>query len=302
VPIYLPPLSRRRFLGQALRAGAAAAFGRSLVAEAKNADPDFWALLSDIHLAANRNQVERRVNMAEHFTKVSQELLSLPRRPAGVFINGDCAYATGERGDYAVVGEMLGPLRKNQMPIHLSLGNHDNRERFWEAFQEAKAAQRPVADKYVALLPTPRANWFILDSLETTAVTPGLLGREQLDWLAKTLDANPNKPALVIIHHNPGLGANLGLKDTALLFEIIRPRRQVKAYLFGHTHAWEATQDDTGLHLVNLPAVAYVFREGEPSGWVHATLQNDGLRLELRCVDHSHKAHGQVVQLKWRAG
>ena len=98
------------------------------------------------------------------------------------------------------------------MPVHLALGNHDNRERFWEALPEEKAAQRPLADRQVALLRTPRANWFVLDSLEKTLSTPGLLGQEQLDWLAGALDANPDKPALVLIHHNPGLSGNIGLE------------------------------------------------------------------------------------------
>ena len=154
----------------------------------------------------------------------------------------------------------------------------------------------------MALLRTPRANWFVLDSLETTLSTPGLLGQEQLDWLAGALDANPDQPALVLIHHNPGLSGNFGLKDTAALFEIIRPRKQVKAYIFGHTHAWNVGQDESGIHLINLPPVSYVFTAGLPTGWVHARLERKGMELELRCVDHSHKSHGQIVKLQWRAG
>lgn len=302
MPIYLPPISRRRFLSRSLKAGAGLALAPSLRAGARDTDANFWALLSDIHLAADRALTSRGVNMTEHFASVSHELLALPSRPAGLFINGDCAFDSGEKGDYALLADLLGPLRQDQMPIHLALGNHDHRGRFWEAFQEAKAAERPVTDKYVALVRAPHANWFVLDSLETTKSTPGLLGREQLDWLAKALDANPEKPALVLVHHNPGMRGNLGLKDTLPLFEVIRPRSQVKAYIFGHTHAWKVEQDSSGIHLINLPAVAYVFRQGEPSGWVNATLEQNGLRLELRCLNPAHKAHGQIVELKWRKG
>jgi hypothetical protein len=53
---------------------------------------------------------------------------------------------------------------------------------------------------------------------------------------------------------------------------------------------------------VNLPPVAYIFQQGDPAGWVHATTRHDGLRMELRCVDNTHKDHGQVVDLKWRRG
>jgi hypothetical protein len=301
VPIHLPAISRRRFLARSITAGAALALGPSLRAAAKPEDPNLWALLSDTHLAADRAQIGRGINMADHFEAVSRELLSLEKRPTGVVINGDCAFNSGLGADYEFIREELKPLREAGMPIHLSLGNHDNRERFWEAFETEKSAKRPLADKQASLLKTPRANWFILDSLETTLATPGLLGKEQLDWLAATLDANADKPALVMIHHNPGISGNLGLKDTMLLYEIIRPRRQVKAYIFGHTHAWSVTQDSSGIHLINLPPVSYLFQEGQPAGWVKASLEKSALHLELLCIDRAHPSHGQKHKLEYRA-
>ena len=302
MPIHLPAISRRQFLIRSLAGGAALALSPSLLAAGKPTDPNAWALLSDIHLAADRSHVARGINMTDHFTSVSGELLALPKCPAGVFITGDCAFNSGQVADYALVADLLRPIRGTQMPVHLALGNHDNRERFWEALQAEKAAPRPLADKQVALLRTPLANWFVLDSLEKTLSTPGLLGREQLDWLAGALDANLDKPALVLVHHNPGISGNIGLKDTAALFEVIRPRKQVKAYIFGHTHAWKVWPDESGIHLINLPPVSYVFTAGEPAGWVHATLERKGMQLELRCVDPTHKSHGQVSKLQWRAG
>jgi Icc protein len=226
----------------------------------------------------------------------------LPKRPAGVFVVGDCAYNSGEKNDYGTFTELLNPVRLAEMPVHLTLGNHDNRERFWDALEEQKAAKRPLADRQAAMVASPQVNWFVLDSLEKTLSTPGLLGQEQLDWLAKVLDENSAKPALILIHHNPGTASSVeGLKDTAALFEVIRPRRQVKAYIFGHTHNWSITRDGSGIHLINLPPVSYVFREGNPSGWVHATLRSDGMRLELRCVDRTRKDHGQTTHLTWRS-
>ena len=302
MPIHLPPITRRQFLMRSLAAGAGLAMGPELRAAMRRTDPDSWALFSDIHIAGDRMKEARGINMADHLAIASREVLALPKRPAGVFVLGDCAFNSGEKADYALVSELLQPIRKDEMPVHLALGNHDHRERFWEALQEEKAAQRPLADKQATLLHGKRANWFILDSLETTLQTPGLIGREQLDWLAQALDANPSLPAVVMVHHNPGKVGNVsGLKDTESLFEIIRPRKQVKAYVFGHTHHWHVKPDPSGIHLVNLPPVAYLFQEGDPAGWVHATLKAESMRLELRCLDQTHKEHGRVLDLKWRA-
>jgi hypothetical protein len=302
MPVHFPPISRRRFLGRVTAAAGALALNHDLFTAESGRDPRSWALLSDTHLAADRALVSRGVNMTNHFKQVADEVLRLPAAPAGVMITGDCAYNTGELTDYSNVGDLLVPMRKAGLPVHLALGNHDNRERFWQAFKEEKEANRPLADRQVALLRTGNVNWYILDSLERTLSSPGLLGPEQLHWLAKALDENPKTPALVVIHHNPGLnGGNLGLKDTFPLFEIIRPRTQVKAYIYGHTHAWKVEPDTSGIHLINLPPVSYVFREGEPIGWVHALIEDGGMQLELSCVEKTHKAHGQKVKLQWRA-
>ena len=301
MPIHLPPLSRRGFLQRLLPAGAGLAVAPELFAASRRADANIWALLADTHIAADPLRIERDINMTDHFKTVSQELLALPQRPAGVFVVGDCAFSKGEPADYAAFTGLLEPLRRGGLPLHLALGNHDQRENFWAALAAKQAAKRPVADKQVALIRSPRVNWFVLDSLEQTLVTPGSLGAAQLAWLAETLDANRKQPAVILVHHNPGTAESIrGLKDTEALFEVIRPRAQVKAYIFGHTHNWKVTADPSGIHLINLPPVAYTFLASNPAGWVQATAQRDGLKLELRCIDPTHKDHAQVLDLKWR--
>ena len=302
MPIHLPPISRRAFFRRALLTGAGLALTPQLSAAMRRTDANSWALLADTHIAADPATVKSKVVMADHFKTAAREIVGLPQRAAGVFVVGDCAMSSGELGEYSQFTGLLDPLRADGLPIHLALGNHDHRENFWAALAENNSARRPVTDKQVALIQSRFVNWFMLDSLDKTLQTPGSLGADQLKWLAKTLDANRKKPAVILVHHNPGDDGKIaGLKDTSALMEIIRPRRQVKAWIYGHTHNWNVSQDESGLHLVNLPPVAYIFREGDPSGWIHATAQRDGMKLELRSIDHAHKAHGQIVGLRWRA-
>jgi len=301
MPIHLPPLSRRSFLRRTLVAGAGLAGAPELFAAAmRRIDANSWALLADPHIDADPKAVNKAVNMTDHLTAVSREVLALPERPAGVFVVGDCAFSKGEPGDYAQFTGLIEPMRAGGLPLHLTLGNHDQRDHFWAALETEKAARRPVADKQVALIKSELVNWFMLDSLEKTLQTPGALGADQLKWLAETLDANAQQAAVIVVHHNPGLDGNLGLKDTEALLEVLRPRRHAKAWVYGHTHNWKVTQDESGIHLVNLPPVSYVFRAGDPAGWVHATLRENGMKLELRSFDPQHPAQGQIVDLKWR--
>lgn len=301
MPIHLLPDSRRAFLRRTLIAGAGLALAPQLSAAMRRTDANSWALLADTHISADPAAVKSKVVMADHLKAAAREIAGLPRRTSGVFVVGDCALSSGELGEYEQLTRLLDPVRDCGLPIHLALGNHDQRDNFRAVLDANPITCRPVADKQVALVQSQSVNWFMLDSLEKTLQTPGSIGADQLKWLAETLDANRKKPAVLLIHHNPGEDKKIaGLKDSGALLEIIRPRRQVKAWFFGHTHNWKVSQDESGLHLVNLPPVAYVFREGDPSGWIHATTRHDGMKLELRSINPAHRAHGQIVDLKWR--
>jgi hypothetical protein len=303
MPIHLPPLSRRQFLARSAAAASALAFGVPLLraAEGAKVDADRFALLSDIHIAADRAFVSRKANMADHLTKAVAEVAALSPRPVAGFINGDLAFGTGQPGDYATMLELLKPVREAGLPLHVTMGNHDHRGRFLAAVPEDQRDKSPVDGRVACLVESPRADWLVLDSLGETNVTPGAVGEEQLKWLASALDARPSKPAIVMVHHNPDPDpTHKALTDTAALLAVLSPRKHVKALLFGHTHAWSVKEQD-GLHLVNLPAVAYAFQEGYPIGWVDWHFTDAGATLELRCVDPADKQQGEKHELKWRA-
>ena len=300
MPLHLAPLSRRDFLRRSLAAGAGLLTLPAL--RAAGADPDRWALLSDTHIAADSSAISRLVNMADHLRASLGEVRALAVPPAGVFVNGDCAFLTGGADDYATFSELLTPIREAGLPIHLTLGNHDDRDVFWTALKNARPAAPPLVSKHVSVVEGARANWFLLDSLDVTNQTPGRLGDEQRDWLAKALDAKTGKPALVMVHHNPipsAPGKKSGLLDTEELLALLAPRRHVKALFFGHTHTWRITEQD-GLHLVNLPAIAYPFKPDEVTGWVDLQLRDGGASLKMNAHDTQHAAHGKITELTWR--
>ncbi|HEY0075290.1 MAG TPA: hypothetical protein VGB77_14415, partial [Abditibacteriaceae bacterium] len=74
---------------------------------------------------------------------------------------------------------------------------------------------------------------------------------------------------------------------------------QVKALIFGHTHRWEFREKD-GIHLVNLPAVAYSFAKEQPTGWTNCVLGEKGAAFQLNTHDKAHPWHKQKKELAWR--
>jgi 3',5'-cyclic AMP phosphodiesterase CpdA len=298
-------VSRRRFLAGALAAGSGLVIPRRLRADPPAADANRFALLSDIHISADRRRIARGVNLVEHFLRARGEILALHPRPAAVFVCGDCAFNEGVPGDYALLRELVEPLRQAGLPPRLVMGNHDRRQNLWQAFPECRPRDPTLPpDKHVTVVESSHATWFLLDSMDQPGSAGGRLGETQLRWLAKALDARPGKPALVMAHHNPErhgwLAGGGGLIDTDALFDVLLPRKQVKAYFFGHSHRWALSRLER-LHLVNLPTTAYVFDSKQPCGWVDAWLRQDGITLRLNALDRQHPAHGKSVDLAWRS-
>lgn len=303
-------VSRRRFLAGTLAAGAGLLVPRRLWADRPGTDLNRFALLSDIHISAQRDREARGINLVDHFVRVRDEILALRPRPAAAIVTGDCAFNDGLTGDYAVLRDLTEPLRQAGLAPCLMMGNHDRREKLWQAFPEMKSRDQGLRpDKHVLLVESPHANWFLLDSMDGAGAVAGRMGEAQLEWLAKALDARPDKPALIVAHHypeteKPAAGSpkptkSHALLDTEAFFHVIESRKQVKAYIFGHSHRW-AIGTLKGLHMVNLPTTAYVFDKKQPSGWIDAQVRPDGIALRLNALDHEHPEHGKKLELTWR--
>jgi len=310
MPVHLGAITRRKFL-----AGSAGAVAMLVLPEwARSAnkspvDPNRFAILSDTHVDGKSATIMRHVNMAENLRKTIADVITMEAAPAGAILCGDLALNHGTQSAYKLFGSLLRPLGGAKLPTHLLVGNHDKREDLWAVLTKCKQAEPLVEGKLVSIVESPRANWFLLDSLEKTAATPGRLGEKQMQWLAKALDERKDKPAIVMAHHDVNMRppakpggrgrTGSGLKDAKEFLDLIGSRRHVKAYIHGHLHAWHRSTRD-GLHIVGLPATAYVFNRSQPSAWVLAQLGRNGISLELRCLDPKHAMNGDKFELTWR--
>jgi len=295
MPLHL--LSRRQFLAQL---GAAAALTR---ARAAGSDDSLIAVLNDTHIG-EKQPAESPV--PANLRHTVEALLALPQRPAAVVINGDLALKDGQAGDYVHFARLLAPLRAAGVPVHLTMGNHDDRAVFYGVLQAERPAAPVVESKHAAVVRLAGANLFLLDSLKQTMITQGLLGEAQLDWLARALDAEPGKPALVFAHHNPRLGGDSvhfpgGLEDSEALWKLLAARPQVKAYLHGHIHHREFYVHE-GIHLLNTPATSYVANKStSTTGWTLLRLGAAGMRVTTHTHLADHPWNGVAVDLAWRA-
>lgn len=305
MPIHL---SRREFIKWTAAASASLVTFRPAHGAQRDVDPDLIAVLNDSHVSENTAMAPNGQNISGNLAHAVGYLLGLPRRPAAVFINGDLAHNRGLPGDYRQLATLIRPLTEAGIELHLTMGNHDDRAACFDVLSEHRTTSLPVASKHVAVVSTPRANFFLLDSLTETNVVIGELGAEQQTWLLRALDAHADRPAILVVHHNPQFSPNgpeakfvwSGLRDAATLFDAIAMRRHVKAYVHGHVHSWGLGRHDD-LHVVNTPAVGYVAKDGpSTTGWTMCRLRDDGATLTTYTIDGTHAWHDKSYELTWR--
>lgn len=286
-------LDRRSFL----KTSAIAAAATALHLRADEAKPEVrWALLSDIHIAADAGDAYRGFHPHENVKRVLQDVRTKPFDM--LVVNGDLARLEGKPADYEAVVGYLNPLAE-KMPVAMTMGNHDDRKNARSAVASVSGDVQPVQKKFVTIINTGPVDFLLLDSLMATNVAAGQLGHSQRDWLADYLKANNRKPAVIFVHHNLDADDDNALVDAARFLDIVRPAKNVKAVLFGHTHAWNHSVQD-GLHLVNIPAVGYNFKDSEPVGWTESTFTAKRGTLKLHAIGGNTANDGQTLNLNWR--
>jgi hypothetical protein len=294
-----PVLSRRQFLGGGLAWAACSLTSSSLWAAAQaqvplapnEQDCTRWALLSDTHIAANPENRYRGfypyLNLQEVTGQIEYNL------PDGLVITGDLARLRGQTAAYENLKALLTPLAR-QCPIHLGLGNHDDRDDFFHAFGDDRGHEA-VEDKHVFTAEAGPVRLIVLDTLRTVNATAGKLGEPQRSWLETFLEASDDKPTILFLHHT----LNGELLDTRRLFEIITPVSKIKAVVYGHSHRY-GYSEVAGIHLINLPATGYNLSGGHPVGWVEARLTRHGGEFKLHSIGGDRRLEGHSQTLLWR--
>ncbi len=303
-------ITRRRFLNVSLAAvgGVVALTPRwSAAQDEKKEDPrpegsrsagqpTRWAFLSDTHIAGDPEDNYRGFypyrNLQKAFTQIASDL------PEGLVVTGDIARLTGQMEDYENFQKLLLPLVGRQ-PIYVALGNHDDRAHFLDVFENPAGRRQAVKGKHIVTVDAGPVRFILLDSLFSTNQTMGLLGKAQRTWLQRYLPTCDDKPVILFFHHS--LRDDDGdLQDLPRLFDIIKPMAKVKAIVYGHSHEY-GFSDFEGIHLINLPAVAFNFGDEQPVGWVEARLGREGGEFVLHTIGGNNDQDGRAKQLRWRS-
>jgi 3',5'-cyclic AMP phosphodiesterase CpdA len=290
-------MDRRSFVKRTLLAGAAMALpGCRTVVPGPEARRELrLAFLSDIHIAGDRQDTYRGFRPHENLWAAVSQVIET--RPEAMVFAGDNARLEGKPEDYQALRGLLEPALSAAIPMTIGLGNHDDRANFLKALPKQQGLRPTVEGKLVAILEHDLVRVVVLDSLLFPNKTPGLLGFRQRDWLANYLPRIADRPAVLVVHHTLGQGDG-DLLDADRLMMLARRYRHVKAIVYGHSHVWQLGEHQ-GLKLVNLPALAYNFRDQDPVGWVEARFVRNGVALTLHAIGGFRGDSGKTTFLSW---
>jgi 3',5'-cyclic-AMP phosphodiesterase len=189
------------------------------------------AQITDIHLGfdpGNPAEFNRK-----RLDQVVKHIQSGPNRPAMVLATGDLV----DHGDPDSYRRLASALSTLDCPVHMCLGNHDNRANFIAQFPDT-----PVADGFVQyVIEQEMFRLIILDTLEE-----GLHGGSFCDvrahWLRSRLAERPDTPTIIVMHHPP-IEVGIAWMNTppdapwvATFADAISGATQIKSILCGHLH------------------------------------------------------------------
>ena len=143
-------------------------------------------------------------------------------------ISGDLA----ERGDMASYLALQKCLRGFKIPVHLMMGNHDDRENFQTVFG---------GNGFVQMHWSLQGQHFIcLDTLKGGASSAGLLDEARRTWLKSALEKIAGAPTYIFMHHPP-FAIHHPLMDLIPLedgegFGDLLSGHNVRHIFFGHAH------------------------------------------------------------------
>ena len=256
------------------------------------------AQITDLHIGATGDPLNNARN-ERRLRQVLGEIHALRPRPAAIIASGDLC-DPGLPGSYVALRAIL---QASEIPIHLAIGNHDDRAALVAAFPPAMI--RCDANGFVQYaVDIGPLRVIVCDTVEAGS-HEGAFCTQRADWLTRTLAEAPDRPTRVVLHHPPvpsgiqWMDPEPGADWIGRLETVLKGRSQIQGVICGHVHrAYHAPFAGQALHVsaatslqlvLNLTAVdrrtpdGREILRGEPPGFT--LLAWDGARLATHsCV------------------
>lgn len=157
-------------------------------------------------------------------------------------VHGDAAFAIfagdladhGEAASYARFKAAIGALTPKTI---LTLGNHDHRPTFLDTFDGQANPDTGCIDH---VIDAGGYRIIVLDSSDPEVDGEGRLTQAQLNWLDAQLGEVPERPVVIVLHHNIAPFSVqtdfIILADNAAFADVVLRHKNVRQVISGHVH------------------------------------------------------------------
>ncbi len=194
------------------------------------------AQVSDTHIVQRDELLAGRLDSRKHLEKIVDRILALDTRPDCLLLTGDLT-DRGSPEAYVILRETLARL---DVPVYAVPGNHDDREHMRAAFADYPWMPMTSGTRLHYEIDLGNFVLIALDSL-VPHEAHGMLGAEQLAWLAQRLLAAQARRVLIMVHHPPissGVAVMdaMKLRDARAFGDILREHSNIERVFCGHMH------------------------------------------------------------------
>jgi Icc protein len=223
--------------------------------------PPYFIQISDTHLFEDAAAKLWDVAPDQALDAAIDALAQLEGKPSFVVVTGDCS-ADGTEASYL---RLAGKLQRLGAPIYYLPGNHDDPARMARLLAGNNIA---AGDKLTQDFEVDGWRFLLLDST-VPGQDWGALGKDQIEWLRAALSRQPDKPTMVIVHHNPvPVGSSwldtMTIADADALLGVLDASPQVRAVLYGHVHQEKADARGRTRYL-SAPSTFFQFKPKAPT-------------------------------------
>lgn len=161
-----------------------------------------------------------------------------------------------DHGDIRAYRQLADMLATLAIPYHLTLGNHDHRERFKQVFGARHLDDRGFVQ---SVIDAGGYRVILLDSSEPGR-GEGVLCAQRLEWLDTRLAEASDRPVIVVMHHHAQpLGTDvdrLMLEDADAFIAVLKRHPDLRQVIAGHVH-YASSSFRHGLPFTTLAGSSY---------------------------------------------
>jgi 3',5'-cyclic-AMP phosphodiesterase len=194
-----------------------------------------FVVMSDLHLV-REGEVSMTLDTAARLEAAVDAVNARYADADFCVLAGDLA----DLGEAEAYGRLKAIISRLTIPVHITLGNHDDRPVFFEVFGAEQAAETGKVDK---VIDAKGYRIIILDSSEPGRVD-GVLEAAQIDWLTARLGEAMDRPVIVILHHNANAlhiaSDTIRMLEPDAFIAALKTHPDIRQVIAGHVHLTSA--------------------------------------------------------------